>query len=406
MIEADRSGSKSKTNAGTAGIWRIVAAAGLLLNVLIVFQAPRNVEAIGPFPDSHSYVAQALEMSRGNFKTVPWLGEVGQSPEPDGLMHPSRFGPGFPLVLAPMVGVLGRSTESVLLASALIVLVLVLISTLVAKAIGGWAAGAFTAWVWAVSPFVAAMSRIVMADALIALVAVLAFSIIWWMAVGIRSSLALASAAIMLGLVLGFGLLIHLRLGILIVAAFVTVRNRLSWAWMSVGILPGALALIMYQWIVFGNPFMNGYDYYLPDLELFVWTSPITWDATGDGPWVVTDRWNGWFFLWLCPCAFPGAGVMHHTPPILTGPATFLGLYWVYLPPLLAIPGFVWMRNNWSTPGAQFAVVAIGLNFLLYVFAVGQAVRYLAPSAALLIILSSIQIAHGINSYLSKRLKL
>lgn len=370
----------------------------LSLNIFLVVTASRDVSQIGPFPDSHSYVAHVLEMTKGNFTSIPWIGELGQSSEPDGKMHPSRWGAGFPLSLLPLVLLFGSDVRSVLIGSAVISLLLVFVSTYIAMRVSGWTAAALIAGFWSLSPFIPTMSRIVMSDALIALLAVVVFALIWRLNEAPAPSPRTSLVTLTLGLVLGLGLLINFRMIILAIAAVFGLRGLRSLTLLTLSMVPGFLLLLVYQWAAFGDPLMNGYDYYLPGVDLFVASKPFIWDGSGDGPWVVSDRMNGFFFQWTCPCPYPGAGVMHHTPPILSGPATLLGLYWVFSPPLVSIAGLWWVAEHWRQPVARFTLVLIILNLLVFSFSLGQAVRYLAPSAAVLLIVSVVQISKVVNS--------
>lgn len=371
--------------------WPVLAIIIAVAGSAMLFLQPRTIDALGPAPDAPSYALQAIEISEGNFVSIPFVGEYQQEFEGDDELYPSRYPPGLSVLLAvfPLVTADSADLSAVLWGSAVISVLVLLATGFVAGRIGGWPAAAVALVAVLASPFLAKSSTMVMADAQACLLAVIALYLFH------RADRALAAGRrgtglhLAIGLVLGYATFSRLSMIVLLVVAIVIARRPRAILLIAAGAAPWGLALLGYQWWAYGSPLTTGYDYWLPGLEEFRPDAAFVWDGLNEGPFIYPDRLEGTLMQWTCPCPYPAGGVMSHTPAILTYPAAFLGIYWVVIPPFLALFGVFWSVRTIRTRATQFAVGAVlGLGGL-YFFYIFQGVRFIAPAIFLVLILSS-----------------
>lgn len=362
----------------------VVCAIPSVVSVALFVSTPSG-GALGPIPDSASYAYQALEMHRGNYFTIPFVGEVNQ-PETPGVMWPSRYPPGYSLALAPFAS----SLRSVRYANTFWTMVLVWVVALVAWRAGGACASALAVLMLALSPFIWFSARVVMSDVFGAALVLGVFGLMLELeeSVGRRRVVQLA----FVGVVTGYAVISRTLLAILPVALVLSTRRWRDLLMIAVALLPFGLGLAFYNWRAYGSPLMNGYDYWLPGLQTFTF-EPFTWDPQGDAGWIYPDVFKGLAFRWTCPCAREGQGILGHTPPAITYLASFLGLYWVGLPPMFGLFGAYELWASRKARATQFAFVFIVLNFVLLLAFFNQGIRLFYPSLALTLVMASVRLA-------------
>jgi hypothetical protein len=197
----------------------------------------------GPSPDSQDYAHLAAAILHGGFLV-----------DYDGPPHLTRYTPGFPILLAPIVAIGGL--ESAVIVSYVAALVLGVLSALLAWRVGGGLAAPVATALVLFNAGVFVLAHIVMSDLPSAALAVseLALLSLW---TGPRSAVAAGLIA---------GGLVWLRPGLLVMGAAGAVglsaspRYKLSLAWYGAGLLLPVLLLGGWQWLEFGSPFVTSYQ--------------------------------------------------------------------------------------------------------------------------------------------------
>lgn len=369
--------------------WRvatIVLAVVGLIGLALQHRSPAN---LGPSPDATSYAYQALQIAKGNFFSIPWVGENGQGPNVPDALYPSRYPPGFSAVLAIFPLILRGGLGDVLAGSAVISGLLLLATGFVAWRIGGWRVAFISMSAVLISPLIWRSATIVMSDAFGALLIVLAVWLFYEHRQATRRAVQVR-LLVALGFLLGFAVFSRFALIIFAVVAFVAIRNWKNILILCVAAAPWAIILALYQWKAYGSPLTTGYSYWLPGLQEFYWTNPLQWNIMGEGPFIYPDQLNGAAFQFACPCKYPDGGVMMKTPPLITYPASLLGLYWVTIPPLFGLFGFYRAWKTRSDRTTQFFMGSLVLNLVFFAFYFYAGVRFLLPVAILLTIWSSL----------------
>jgi len=341
----------------------------------------------GPVPDSPSYTQQAIEMSHGNFVSIPWVGEVGQDPADRSGMFPSRYPPGYSFALMPFAAIAPHGEDGVAYGNAFLVWLLVVAAVACAILLGGWTAGLVALLILMTSTFIWSSAEDILSDAFGALLAVLGLLCV----IGLAKAQTRRGAmcwALGLGAACGYAITTRFVLGLLLVAALIVVPWRAKWLTI-IAAAPFVLALGVYQWVVFGSPLKTGYDYWLPGLAPFQIGSAFRWDLPGDSIYIHAERLNGALLSWLGLGDGPAQAVIGHTPPLITYPAVLLGLYWVFLPPFVALAGLAWLWYSRSSTSARFIALAAAFNVLVFLPYTFMGARFIAPAAVLLIVATS-----------------
>jgi len=348
----------------------------------------RSTSELGPYPDGASYAYQAVEFARGNFfGGIP--AEIGEGPLVEG-WEPTRYPPGFPMVLALGVAALRGGVPEAQLMSALVVVALLVAVAIAGRRLGGWAAAAIAPAILLATPFVWRSATVVMADAFGALCAVVCLILIHAATAATRSDRSRVALFVAVGFVGGLAINSRFALVILVLAAFAALRRPRDLVPILLGLAPWIVWLAVFQTIVFGAPWMTGYDYFVPWVREFGLDYPFTWGNKGDGAWFHRDLFDGALMQWLCPCPIDGPGVVQHTPPLIGYPAALLGVYWMIAPPIVLIAGAVWAVRRWRVPFVSFSLALVVLNLGLVLVYFYQSFRLLAPAAAILAVLSGV----------------
>jgi hypothetical protein len=328
-----------------------------------------------PYPDSQQYADAARHLASGD-GYVTTVGVRGEAPAPP------RYPPGFSLALAPFAAA-GSYPDNVQLGAKAYAAAYVLALAAAAWAVGGPLAAGLATVCAGASPFAAGSAALVLSDALAA--------------AGTLITLLLLAGAPTRGRAAAAGLLS----GLLIVVRFAMVWNLLAvlvalrrphrkWA-LLLALVP-LLGLALHQWRAFGSPLRTGYDGSIQGLRILDVAYAFGGQAS-DGPWVFPDALRGALMRWAC--AHPGwaGGPEAHVPAIVAYPATLLGLFWVFAPPLLGALGLLWVLHRRDEPGARFTLVltaAVVAFHCVYYFA---GARFMAAPASLLAVYGAVALA-------------
>jgi hypothetical protein len=353
-----------------------VVTTALVVGVVLTAE-PRTLDQ-QPFPDSHEYAdaARHLAAGEGYLTTVH-----------DNLAQPPRYPPGFSLLLVPFAAFGGTYPGSILGATRWLGVVYVLGAAAAAWLVGGPIAAGFAAALVGTAPFAIESASLVMADALVTAITVLV--------AGLLQRRTLPPAAVAALLTGGLGLL---RLSALaavpaLVLSLPTGLFRRTAAYL----LPGIVALAVFQWATFGSPLRTGYDYWLPSLSLFGADYALR-RPMGDTPTMVGDMLNGQLLGWLCPCADDG-GPLTRLPNLVFYPAVIFGPFWIFAPPVVGLLGFAYALGHWREPAARFTVWLTILTCGVLAVYVFQAARLAAAPAALLAVYAAVAAARWLERW-------
>ncbi len=360
----ERAGRKRLARGLRAGLV-VAPTVAALVPVLAATPLPLARQA---FPDTHEYadVARHLVALDGFVTTV-------HGGEP----HPSRYPPGFPLVLAPFAAIGGDYPTGAQLGARAFAVFYLLAAVGTAWGIGGPLAGGLAATLVGLSPFARQSAATIMSDALTAGLTVALAGLIH------RCSRDGAALAGLLG-----GAIAVLRLSAFIhPLALVLAAPRRLLPRVMLFAAPSIVGLALFHWLVFGSPLRTGYDYWLPGARSFDLAYALDSGTMRDGP-LFADALGGRLVRWACPC--PPAGPQAALPHVAFYPAVLLGLYWVFAPPLATLPGlaFAWRRRRW--PSARFTLWLTALSLALYSVYFYQGTRFLAGPATLLAVFTAV----------------
>ena len=251
--------------------------------------------------------------------------------------------------------------------------------------LGGPIAGGLAAALVGTAPFAIESASLVMADALVTAMTVLVAA---WLPR--RTAAPVAVAALLAG-VLGLLRLSALAAVPALLLALPAGFHRRA----AVYVLPGIVALAVFQWATFGSPLRTGYDYWLPNLTTFDAAYALQ-RPMGDTPTMVGDMLSGRLLEWLCPCPDEG-GPLTQLPNVLLYPSVIFGPFWVFAPPLVGLIGFVYALRHWREPAARFTVWLTILTCSLLSVYVFQAARLAAAPAVLLAVYAAVAVARWLE---------
>jgi hypothetical protein len=348
----------------------VFALVALLLAALPLALAKPTPLREQPFPDSQEYADAANQLAHGKGYVTYVHGPISQPP---------RYPPGYSVALTPFTKWGPAYPKGAELGAKIIVLALLVSVWVTAWLLGGPIAAGFAAGLAVTSSFWPSMSHLVLSDPLAALLVVLSVALLT------RPATKRAAVA---GALVGASVVVRIA-NVVTLASLVAAlpKNRLRLTALGAA-LPFVIALLVYQWSAFGQPFRTGYDYYLPGLRAFAphyaWSHPLG----RDGPNVTGDRLDGRLMSWACPC--PRDGPMAVVDNAVFYPALVLGFFWMYTPPLISLLGFAELYRRRKSTVARYAAAVIVTNVVLYIFYFHQAARFMAPVGALLIVFSSV----------------
>lgn len=345
-----------------------------------------------PFPDAAEYADGAYQIANGNgFRT-----RIDETAPPDqqaqhGELKPSRYPPGFSLVLAPWVRV-GHNTPSDAQRGARAVAVLLLFALFAAAwALGGPVAAGVAALVTMWSPFTEESSRLVMSDALGAALTMIVLAVVaiaWSEGLRDRVRTALFAAG---GALAGYGVLVRLSAVAVLGSLLVTTQRWKYFRAVALGTLPLLIFLGAYQWTEFGSPVRTGYDYWPSHGQEFS-ANYVTEEAPrGERGFIHADKLDGALMRWTCPC--DQYGPIGKASNLVFYPAVLLGMYWIYFPPLFSLLGVWELFRRRRTAAAQFGALVIVTNLLLFIPYFYQGGRLVASGAFVLLVFAAVAVA-------------
>lgn len=334
----------------------LIVGASLVLSLAmwVRWAPPDAVGDLRPRPDALEYEEAARSLVAGN----------GYSLVFDGGRYPPRYPPGFSLLLAPVVWLVGDAPGAgiwAVLASALVaVAATMLLGARAAGPIAALGAGVLLA----LSPLHVGWSRTVMSD-------VVASAFVGMLAVWAMAALARPRASLLEWAAFGVvvGLTTAVRHACVLVAAPVVGLLAASGAWWAAAALVagaglGATPLLGHQLVTFGSPFGNGYDY---------------WRTFAN---------HGWKYV-LAP---PAAGGEGGNLPFYLAELTGFGRLYPLPGAVLVVLGAVQAVRR-PGPARVLAVLAggyVAALLLLYVPFYWQWDRFLVPAAPLVMALAAV----------------
>lgn len=366
----------------------IFAAVPLACALFVVLTTESRSIEFQPYPDSHSYLSEAMQISRGEGLKIDFdeTRSKGDSLAQTGALYPSRYPPTFPLVLSPFAFFAGDS--GVFVAVKVFTALLVLVCWAIARHLGGLLAASIVALIFFVSPFASDAASLILSDAFGALLILIIFGLLLVTSSESTGSRRESQLAFLAGLIAGIAFSSRLALIVVPIALLMSVRGRIRYRWMVLGLMPMVMLLGTYQTVEFGAPWRTGYDYYEPDRSEFNVDYLTRSNPPSDRSFLFDDRLDGALMGLTCPC--DEYGPMGLAGNIVFYPALLLGLYWVYFPPLFSLFAVVWWKTGRNELASRFAILIAGLNMILMMFYYYQGARLMAPTAILLLVLASV----------------
>jgi 4-amino-4-deoxy-L-arabinose transferase-like glycosyltransferase len=344
-----------------------------------------------PFPDSISYAREAIQIANGNgFKidineSVPLTQQKFSEK-----LYPSRYPPGFSLILTPFVRFSNNQMYATQLGSKAVSVSLLLLIFLLAWFLSGALAAMVVIGITAWSPFLEASSRLVMSDALGASITMVVVLTLLFASRHQKRTKTSTFLYVLAGAFAGLGIISRSSLAVILIALLIATRPLRHLRWVLVGVLPFLIFLGTYQWTEFGNPLKTGYDYYLPDLKEFSLEFVSKENLLSEREFIYQEKLNGSLMKWTCPC--DEFGPVGKASNLIFYPSVLLGVYWFYYPPLIALFGFwsLWQRRQLYL--TKLSVLIIMFNLLMFLFYFYQGARLIAPAAFLLLVYSAVGI--------------
>ena len=340
-----------------------------------------------PFPDTQSYSSQARQIADGNGFVIDFDERISSAKNLIGAKdtYPSRYPPGFSIFLSPFVVAFGNSGIEVGVKVA--VFAMLLTATVIAERLAGILAGTIAALAIVTSPFFRKSSTLVMSDAFGTLLCLLAVLAVIELTRHDKREKRTRNLSIFLGMICGLAIISRISLVILFVAAIVVFAKRRNLSWIIVGFAPFALFLGILQCVQFGSPLRTGYSEYVRGYVEFSISHLTRVNQYGERGFIFPDRSNGVLMRWTCPC--DEHGPIGKAPNIVFYPATLIGLYWIFTPPLLGLLGLIKIFRNRLSLTYRFMAAVTVLNALLMCVYFYQGARLVAPSALILVICGS-----------------
>ncbi len=374
----------------------------IVLTWHVLFTDTKPLEA-QPFPDSHSYVREAIQIAQGDGFKVDFDERVSSGTDMNGggQLYPSRYPPGLSVVLAPFALIAGES--GVFFGSRLIIAFLLVATWMIARQLGGRIAGLVASGILFVSPFPREAATVVLSDAPGAL---MTLGIVLLIIRHTKTSSLMPGRRLLffMGVIAGFALLTRLSLVVLSMALVAVFPRPRYLKWIALGFAPLVIFLMVYQWVEFGSPLTTGYDFYLPSLREFEADNALKANPFSERAFIFSDRLDGRLMEWTCPC--DEFGPMGKASNAVFYPAVLLGLYWVYIPPVIAVFAVKSLWKWRSDLTARFSILVVTSNLLMMIFYFYQGARLVSPAAFLLVAYTSVGMAEVCRKFVTLRSEL
>lgn len=340
--------------------------AALICGVVLVTieRAPERPLEQQPFPDSAEYASSAhsLAIDKGYFTYVH-----------DESRQPSRYPPGYPMVLAPFAS-FGSYPRDIQRGAKFWAMAYVIIATMAAWVLGGPLAGVLAAIFIGVSPFAKDSAGLILSDAFTAGLTVLMLPLLRYQT---RSGARLA------GVASGLAALARVT-GIISLIALFSALPRRSWKTVLLFALPSLVGLALLQWIMFGNPLATGYSYWGVSSHLFSISYLTGGPVIHNGLTIFPDKLNGGILGWKSTA---GISNLEFYPLLL------VGAFWVFSPPFVPLLGLIYAWRQRRTPVGRYTLSVTVLYILVFCLYQFQEGRFLAGPATLLTVLASVWLA-------------
>lgn len=308
----------------------------------------------------------------------------------DNQPHPPRYPPGFSIVLTPFLS-FGEYPANILFGAKFFAWLCLWVAALTAWYFGGRTAAILATFFIGVSPFLEVYAGIAMSEAftsaLVVAVAILLYKPALW-------------RVILAGVIAGFLITVRLQMIVCLPALLLALPSMRERFWAALAAVPFLLTNAVYNWTTFGSPLKNGYDYWLPHVKPFALFYATRFYPQGDGPWVIRDVLDGWFFRWICPCEI--GGVQAAMPNFIFYPLVILGGFWIFAPPFVTGYGLWRAWKNKSEPHARFVLWLVALSLPLFTFYFYQGVRFMAAASTLLLLFAAVGLAKNWETFIHR----
>jgi len=223
-----------------------VVLAGLLLVVFAIAAWPKIEPGWipGPRPDAEEYAHLASALLHGTY-LIDY---------PSGAVQPSRYSPGFPIMLAPSVAIGGL--EAAVWTSYLAALALGTLAAIIAARLGGGVAAPLAVVLTIFTPAVVSLSAVVMSDVPFAAVGLGQLALLA-LASGQRSAASAGVLAAVLVWMRPAALTLIIASLMALWGARCALRRAAAFV---VGLLPLLLALAAWQRVAYGSPLTTSYQ--------------------------------------------------------------------------------------------------------------------------------------------------
>jgi hypothetical protein len=347
----------------------------LVFTVLLLVRQPFSL-ANQPFPDAHEYLNAAFRLAHGHGYTTT-VRDNPFSPHRHQSVNPPRFPPGTSLILAPF-GLVGHYPGNIEFGSRLVVVALVIAAGWAAFVMAGWYAALLAAFITSTSEFALVSTRVVMSDALAALLIVVSVPL---MKMHSRWSVYL------LGFLAGYGVVIR-EGGVIVVACLLVVMTGWDRCRIAAGACLPILGLAAYSWVTFGAPWQTGYTYWLGKFPFY------SLSYVFKHPWPQSEAYYGEWLRVFHLVAYTHSGVIGLLPNIWFYPLILLGCSAVFGPPGFTLLGMIAAALWWRRREARFTLLVAALTAIFYMPNFTQDPRFMAGPCILLTVWASAAIVH------------
>jgi hypothetical protein len=356
----------------------LVMTAVALLPILTKVARPLHLQ---PFPDAAEYADGARQLASGN-GYVHHV-HVNDTWPDDGKARPSKYPPGFSLILVPFAA-LGNYPDDVLNAAKGFAALYLIVAVAAAWAIGGPLAAMLAAGLIGISPFAEQSAMVLLADAFGAALTVVLVPLL---------NKPTTRRTVLAGAIAGFSVLVRFNMIVNIAAIALGTRGRTR----RLSLLcaaPSLAVLLLYQWLTFGSPLTTGYSYWWPDQQRLGLSFAFGSSERAGGS-TFSDAMYGKLMRWACPC--PPGGSQVAFSHFVFYPAVLLGVFWVFAPPLVSIIGLLHLWRHRRAPPVAVAMWIIVFTVGLYAVHFYQSERFMAAPATLLTVFAAVALAGWVD---------
>ena len=369
----------------------------LVFAVLLLLRQPFSL-VDQPFPDAHEYINSAARLAHGHGYTTT-VRDNPFSPHRRQSVNPPRFPPGTSLILAPF-GLVGHYPGNIEFGSRLVVVALVIAAGWAAFVMAGWYAALLAAFITSTSEFALVSTRVVMSDALAALLIVVSVPLMKMTSkrslypLGFLAGYGVVKikmhsrwSVYLLGFLAGYGVVIR-EGGVIVVACLLVVMTGWDRCRIAAGACLPILGLAAYNWATFGAPWQTGYTYWLGKFPFY------SLSYVFKHPWPQSEAYYGEWLRVFHLVAYTHSGVIGLLPNIWFYPLILLGCSAVFGPPGFTLLGMIAAALWWRRREARFTLLVAALTAIFYMPNFTQDPRFMAGPCILLTVWASAAIVH------------